>query len=493
MTAAGFVGADPAGLHGLADLSEQYAFRVRTVGIEVVRALNRSNVAAAGTSPGWLLAGIERDLAEMTNELRWRARAVADAQNIPVDSSWSSRWFLRARAEFAALGVFETGRCFDSYLSFPTRPSGAEFGAMTPVQVSLAFGSMAPSLATAIARSSPELVGSLDGAPPEMRYLANRLLIESEIHRLQTQIVEMKASRGLLGWFDPDHRIGLLQVSSLTDAVVDRLEDQIAEYRRWVREDRQILLFDPVGDGRVVEVFGDLGAASRIAVVVPGIGNQLTNFNHGEGGFRQNAAQLYAAASDVGEAEVATIAWLGYDTPDGIDAVLKDAARQGATSLRTFLEGIDPQSDRNVTVVAHSYGSVLAGLVAKSGIEADNLVFVGSPGTTLDRADDANLRPGGRVWAALASNDPIGVAVSPQELPPVWVPPPLVPVWFMFHLAEDGAEQLWHGIGPTADEFGALRITTDGSSGHSDYFEAGSLANLARITQGLYGEVGLVD
>ena len=303
----------------------------------------------------------------------------------------------------------------------------------------------------------------------------------------------MQASRGLLGWFDRDQRIGLFQVSSLTDAVVDRFEDQIAEYRRWLREDRQILLFDPLGDGRIVEVFGDLDTASRVAVVVPGISNQLTNFSQGEGGFRQNAAQLYAAASDVAEAGVATIAWLGYDTPDGIDATLKGAAREGAASLELFLDGIDPQSDRNITVVAHSYGSVLAGVAAKNGIEADNLVFVGSPGTTLNHANDAKLRPGGRVWAALASNDPIGVAVSPLELPPVWVPPPVAPVWFMFDLMDDGAEELWHGTGPTADEFGALHIATDGSSGHSDYFEAGSLKNLARIVQGLYADVDLVD
>ncbi len=493
MTGTGFVGADTAGLQGLADVSEQYGYRVQGVGSEVARILGRRRVAM--TSQERSLPGIEQALLEMADELRWRAVAIADAQSVPVGSSWYSRWFLRSRAAFAVRGVFETGRWPELDVSGQARPSNADLGAMTPAEVSLAFGSMLPAMAIALAQSSPDLVGGLNGAPPEMRYLANRLLIEAEIARLQTQIAEMQLppAGGPPRWFDPDHRIGLFQVSSLTDAMIARFEDQIGEYRRWLQEDRQILLFDPVGDGRVVEVFGDIATASRIAVVVPGAGNQLTNFSQGEGGSRQNAADLFAAASDLGGAGVATIAWLGYDPPDGIDATLKSAARDGAASLSLFLEGLDPQSDSNLTVVAHSYGSVLAGLAAASGIEADNLVFIGSPGTTLHHADNANLRPGGRVWAALARNDPIGVAVSPPELPPVWVPPSVAPACFMFDLVDDGAEELWHGTGPTTDGFGALQITTDGSSGHSDYFEAGSLTNLARIVRGLYADVELVD
>jgi hypothetical protein len=493
VTGTGFVGADPAGLQGLADVSEQYAYRVRGVGNEVARVLGRRQVAV--TSQGRSLPAIEQAVLDMADELRWRAVAIADAQSVPVGSSWCSRWFLRSRAAFAARGVFETGRRPELDVSRHPRPSDAELGAMTPAEVSLAFESMLPPVAIALAQGSPDLVGGLNGTPPEVRYLANRLLIETEIARMQTQIAEMQTqpAGGPPRWFDPDHRIGLFQVSSLTDAMIAHFENQIGEYRRWLQEDRQILLFDPVGDGRVVEVFGDLASASPIAVVVPGAGNQLTSFSQGEGGFRQNAADLFAAASDLGGAGVATIAWLGYDPPDGIDATLKSAARDGAASLGLFLQGIDPQSDSSITVVAHSYGSVLAGLAAGSGIEADNLVFIGSPGTTLDHADNANLRPGGRVWAALARNDPIGVAVSPSELPAAWVPPSVAPAWFMFDLVDDGAEELWHGTGPTTDGFGALQITTDGSSGHSDYFEAGSLTNLARIVQGLYAEVDLVD
>ena len=49
-------------------------------------------------------------------------------------------------------------------------------------------------------------------------------------------------------------------------------------YAQWAGEGRQFLTFDPRGNGRIVEVFGDLVAADRIAVLVPGVataGGQL--------------------------------------------------------------------------------------------------------------------------------------------------------------------------------------------------------------------------
>ncbi len=103
------------------------------------------------------------------------------------------------------------------------------------------------------------------------------------------------------------------------------------------------------------------------------------------------------------------------------------------------------------------------------------------------------LRPGGRVWAGLAEDDPIAWGIAPSELP-TWplVPTPigyLMGIVGAFHDADD----LWHGTNPASDEFGALRIGTEGASGHSDYFESGSLGNLALIVEGRYSEVGLAS
>jgi pimeloyl-ACP methyl ester carboxylesterase len=354
---------------------------------------------------------------------------------------------------------------------------------------------LAPNVVEFLVDQYPEIIGGLDGVPAEARYAANRILIEREIARLEAQIDQISAyqtSRKLWS-LDPNQLILWSPVPSLIETAVRRLEERAKEFREWLDEDRQILLFDPVGDGRVAEVFGDLTTASRVGVVVPGMANDIVNFSDAGGGFRANAAQLYGESVSLGPPDVATIAWLGYDTPDGIDATSADAARAGAPALVQLLQGIDPRSDTHVTVVAHSYGSVLAGLAAQEGVEVNDLVFVGSPGTTLDTAADATIRAGGTVWSALATNDPIGAGISSRELLPRWVPPFLAPGWLISDLTIGGAEELWHGPNPVSDEFGAREISTHGCSGHSSYFKATSLLNLARIIQGLYSEVELAD
>lgn len=494
MTWAGFVGADPVALVNLADLAEQYVTRMSSVGAEADRVLGRHDRSVRGQGPGVVLGAIEALLLDDAAKLRWRADSIDAAQALGVDA-FGLGSYLQDRAIFASHAVFDLTEWSTAFRRWNTLPTPGDLAAMAPNQVAATLGDLAPHLVQVLVTVHPQLLGGLDGAPPEVRYAANRIVIELEIDRLEAQIEELKTDQETdrFGWVDPDRIIGWFSVSSLTERAVSALEERVAEYRLWLAEDRQILLFDPAGDGRVVEVFGDLTLAERVGVVVPGMDNDMGNFSHGDGGFRTNAQQLHEASLRLGPLSIATVAWLGYDTPDGVDAAGAGAARAGAPALTRFLEGIDPEADKQLTLVAHSYGSVLAGLAAQDGLEVNDIVFVGSPGTTLDRAGEANLRPGGRVWSALASNDPIAVGISPDEFPPWWVPPVLAPSWLLVDFAVGGAEELWHGTNPASDEFGARRFATDGSSGHSSYFEAVALLNLARIVQGLYSEVELVD
>jgi hypothetical protein len=90
----------------------------------------------------------------------------------------------------------------------------------------------------------------------------------------------------------------------------------------------------------------------------------------------------------------------------------------------------------------------------------------------------------------LATADPIAAGISPAELPPWSLPGLLGPVWFAADMS-NGPETLWHGANPASPGYGALRISTAGSSGHSAYFESGSLDNLALIVSGRYNDVDL--
>lgn len=299
----------------------------------------------------------------------------------------------------------------------------------SPEAVAAFFARLGAGRAERLAQSYPAIVGNLDGAPAALRYAANRQAI---------------ANSGS-------------QYPSLNVA------------------GRTFLAFDPRGDGRAVEVVGDLTTADHIAVLAPGADTTLGSFDRGHGGraYRAPAVQarvLHAAARTIDPAaRVAVIAWLGYDTPEGIGraAIGEDRAAAGAAALSRFLaslHGVRPQA--TVTVVGHSYGSVVAGLTARDRTaRIDDLVAVGSPGLATGRA--AELPGAARVWVGRACDDWIR-----------WVP---------------GVQLLGagHGADPTAPAFGARRFTVTGAVGHDRYLAPGteSLRNIARITLGRHRDV----
>jgi hypothetical protein len=243
-----------------------------------------------------------------------------------------------------------------------------------------------------------------------------------------------------------------------------------APYAQWAGQGRQFLTFDPRGNGRIVEVFGDLGAADRIAVLVPGVANRADNYNTGLGDVRDRAPavqakSLYdaARASAPGQ-HLAVVAWLGYDAPQGIgrSAAREELARAGATSLDQFARDLATmRPGARVTVIGHSYGSVVAGLAAAHlPSQVKDLVVIGSPGMGVSRV--ADLRTSAHVWAGQSARDWID-----------WVPG--VQVW--------GAG---HGPMPTTPGFGDSVFGTRGVTDHDHYLAPGtqSLRNIVEIVLG---------
>ncbi|TDC25667.1 hypothetical protein E1211_30785 [Micromonospora sp. 15K316] len=237
-------------------------------------------------------------------------------------------------------------------------------------------------------------------------------------------------------------------------------------YADWAARGRRFLLFDPRGDGRAVEVLGDLGTADRVAVLVPGVGSTLRDFDRGLGGVARRAPAgqaraLYAAlrAADPG-ARVAVLAWLGYDAPDGVLAAAGPApAHRGAVALRATLRGLAAHHpSARVTVIGHSYGALVAGLaVDRAPAQVTDVVTLGGVGTGVDRA--GGLGPGRRIWAAEAPDDWI------RRVPPVRLP------------------GLGHGRRPADPEFDARPLPVDGVHGHDGYLApgTGTLAAVASV------------
>jgi hypothetical protein len=228
---------------------------------------------------------------------------------------------------------------------------------------------------------------------------------------------------------------------------------------------RRLLEFDPRGNGRIVEVIGDLAGADRIAVLVPGAHTTLDTFDRSRGpggGARALAAEIDVVVADAdADADVAIVAWLGYDTPQGLGpaGITDRLAQDGTVALRATVEDLRAVNpDAPIALLCHSYGSVVCAH-AVGGLPIADVAFYGSPGVGVASADQ--LDTGALVWAARAAEDWI------KFIPNVR----LVGIGF--------------GTDPISPGFGA-RVFPAGGGGHGDYHLPGSesLRSLAMIALG---------
>jgi hypothetical protein len=297
----------------------------------------------------------------------------------------------------------------DDWLADPLIPPDPRTA--PPGQVAAFFDRLGPADESALLRRYPQIVGNLDGTPPALRYAANR--------------IRYPLSAG-----------------------------------------RQILAFDDRRDGRIVEVLGDLGAAVRAVILVPGVDNDLADFDTGHGRVARRApgwqARQLAGQIDGMDpgGHVAVVAWLGYDPPEGVrrDALREDRAAAGALALDTFVDGLVlGRPGLSVTVVGHSYGSTVAGLAApRLSRQTTDIVSLGSPGMGVTRRSD--LHTTARVWACNAPDD--------------WIR--RVPGLQVFGLG--------HGRSPADPAFGALPLPCADVRGHDGYFVPGTRALRALAT-----------
>ncbi|ANP51910.1 hypothetical protein J2Z21_009374 [Streptomyces griseochromogenes] len=234
---------------------------------------------------------------------------------------------------------------------------------------------------------------------------------------------------------------------------------------------RHFLTFDGRGSGRAVEVLGSLAAAERIVVVVPGSDTTIDTYDaHGSkpyssalgGGASSLYGQLHRQDPN---AHVAVVAWLGYDAPQipSTDVLTTARAEDGARALRGFVHALQRVNrEAKVSVLCHSYGSVVCGRAA-GGLAATDIAVFGSPGLGVGRAADLGTRA--RVWAGRGAGDWI------SDVPHVRLGLLGTTVGF--------------GADPAEAGFGA-RTFAAGGGGHGDYLKPGSVAlrNLALIAAG---------
>ena len=317
-----------------------------------------------------------------------------------------------------------------------------------PARLARFFASLSPRDRDRLAHRYPLAVGNMNGAPVTLRYRANHIALD------QARKVEKKR----------------MHDSRLSAAGQQDAGRRMHRYEDLMSPGRKILAFDPEGSGRIAEVFGDLGAARRISVVVPGVDTDLLTFQKTNRQYTAPvgmAKALYAAERAQSPAtRTAVIAWADYTSPDGLgmDAATGLRAAEGAIRLNALLDGLPGRAP--VTTVCHSYGSVVCG-VAAHGMprRVTDIAVAASPGMRVSSA--SHLGTTARVWAMRDATDWI------QDVP---------------YLELGG---LGHGADPVSSGFGARVLSARDAQGHAGYFQPGtdSLRNLAEVGVGAYDAV----
>lgn len=359
-----------------------------------------------------------------------------------------------------------------------------------------------------------EILGSV--GPIDVRVEANRILIEETVVTLRVQADAHAAEAARLrdswwpplilptpwsgpigpGWFDGLRR-------SPADVAADRarrLRSEIA-----VLEDlteRQIVLFDWSGAGRVAEWIGPL-AARDVAVSLPGTGTSKLSM----AALRPRAEVIV----DNADASVAVVTAMVYDAPDNLaEAALDRYASGGRDDIGQFVAGL-VSADRHIVVIGHSYGATALGEALQHGLadsleETDDVVILGSPGVHADTATDLGVS--GTVWAAQVDGDEIAVTGALHDTSCLIIESlPIRPIGLDCELGQ----VYHHGVNPVHPSFGATVFATgeipDGDIGfleefgdeHSEYWAivddrpSEALANLIRIIEADYENVTLVE
>ncbi|TFD78717.1 hypothetical protein E3T54_06270 [Cryobacterium sp. Sr8] len=308
-----------------------------------------------------------------------------------------------------------------------------------------------------MAGAVPKLVGNLDGVPARERGLANRRYLG----RTVAEVTEALATA------TGPERIRLEGELAVLHQVRDALQPSEDGPRR------SLILLDTAAGGRAAIALGNPDTADYLSYLVPGMNygvrEQLVNWaTTADDLYAEQRAVLARRVEHGGpRATVATIAWIGYETPDLFSVGGLDRAEAGADFLEDSWLGVRSARGAEqpyISVFGHSYGSTVSLVaLARGSVGVDALVMVGSPGSGVQSAAELAVA-GGNVYVGEADWDP---AVNSA-----------------FFGSDPGAASYGaHTLGVDGARDRLTGAWLDGSLGHNGYFTPGSesLHNMALI------------
>lgn len=281
---------------------------------------------------------------------------------------------------------------------------------------------------TALVTGLSTVVGNLGGVRFADRGRANEYTLTTELPRAQARYRDLsgKVSRGQE--LTDAERAEYSRLAEVVGALEALDETLLAGTAAAPRSIVSLTLGHPP---LAAVAIGDLDTASNVTVNVPGMGNTVARSMQAWAGGAENLydAQRKAAQDAQMSRDIATVAWMGYDTPDmpPSNEVLSSAkAEGGARNLRGFIAGVAGarswSGGQHISVVAHSYGTTTATLaVARTPIA--NLTLLASAGVD-PRVPDVHAVevPANHVWASQANSDFVA-NMGRGSIESPWTPP----------------------------------------------------------------------
>lgn len=327
------------------------------------------------------------------------------------------------------------------------------------------WDSATPARQRELIERAPTLIGNLDGIPFPARAKANAVGLAREIAQTSDQL------DGIVG---KGVRASLRQKLQTLRQVQSALKPTPGGPARslWI-------LDDTTGDLRAAIVVGNLDTAHYISYLVPGmymsVDEQLVAWTAtAQEQYTEQRAWLKRtrdARGGQGDPGVATVAWIGYDTPQLLQIAGLKLADEGANYLQHSIAGLEADRAGDppyITVMAHSYGSTAALMALQTGaVQVNALALLGSPGSTAQSVADLDVKDG-NVYVGQAAMDPVVHSAFFGSDP---------------GSASYGAHPM--GVGGGIDPVDHKKLS--GSVGHNEYFTPGSesMRNLALIGIGM--------
>lgn len=309
--------------------------------------------------------------------------------------------------------------------------------------------------------SAPSLVGNLEGMPIALRDVANRQFLAAT-----TRALTDAANDGRSTAIDSSNTLHMLK----------QVEGALQPTENGPR--RYLLTLNTAGTGTAAIAIGELATADYVSFLVPGmfytVDGQMVEWTSAAQNVYDTGAEwietLSATDAAFADASIATVAWIGYETPSLVNFTNLDRAYAGRDAIATAVNGLHEIRDGDqpyLSIVAHSYGSTATMMALTDyGIDIDALGLVGSPGSSAQLASDLGV-----------SGDNVYVGEAPWDQ------------------VKDSA---FFGSDPGAASFGAHVFSVEGgvdpvsgdsmigSTGHNEYLVLGSesIRNLALIALG---------